>query len=90
MIKIPEYLAIGRPVVSYDLRESRVSAGPAALYAARDDAESFAACIAELLDDPAQREAMGRAGLQRVTDELAWQFSAPVLCAAYERALTRL
>jgi hypothetical protein len=33
MMKIPEYLAMGRPVVSYDLHESRVSAGPAALFA---------------------------------------------------------
>jgi glycosyltransferase involved in cell wall biosynthesis len=89
MIKIPEYLAMGRPVVSYDLGESRVSAGASALYAQGADPRDFARCIAELLDDPARRDEMGREGLRRVGSELAWQLSAPVLCAAYERALTR-
>jgi glycosyltransferase involved in cell wall biosynthesis len=89
MIKIPEYLAMGRPVVSYDLHESRVSAGPAARYAEHDEPESFGRCIDELLDDPRRRNEMGRAGLLRAHRELAWQLSAPVLCAAYERALLR-
>lgn len=89
MIKIPEYLAIGRPVVSYDLRESRVSAGEGALYAAADDAESFGRCVDELLDDAPGREAMGAIGLQRVREQLAWRFSAVALLAAYERALVK-
>ena len=89
MIKIPEYLAMGRPVVSYDLRESRVSAGPAALYAAGSDPVGLGRCIEELLDDPGRRAAMGRNGLLRAQRELAWQLSVPTLHAAYERALVR-
>jgi glycosyltransferase involved in cell wall biosynthesis len=89
MMKIPEYLAMGRPVVSYDLHESRVSAGPAALFAEHARPESLGRCVEVLLDDPVLREQMGRAGLRRARTELSWQFSAPILCAAYERALTR-
>lgn len=87
MMKIPEYLAMGRPVVSYDLSESRVSAGDAAVYASADDAESFGRCVDELLEDPQRRLQMGRAGLRRAREQLGWQWSAPVLEAAYERAL---
>jgi glycosyltransferase involved in cell wall biosynthesis len=89
MIKIPEYLAMGRPVASYDLRESRVSAGTAGLYAETSEPASLGRCIGILLDDPDRREQMGKAGLERVRRELAWQHSAPVLEAAYERAIAR-
>ena len=60
MTKVMEYMTMGRPMVSFDLPETRVSAADAALYA-RDEAE-FARLIARLLDDPAEREPDGRDG----------------------------
>src|SRR6185503_6681110 len=51
MIKIPEYMAMDRPIVSYDLGETRVSAGDAAAYAAPTP-EALGALADELLDDP--------------------------------------
>jgi glycosyltransferase involved in cell wall biosynthesis len=87
MIKIPEYMAMGRAIVSYDLTESRVSAGEAALYAAPGDVDGFAARIDELLADPELRARMGARGRERVERELSWQHSEPLLVAAYERAL---
>jgi glycosyltransferase involved in cell wall biosynthesis len=89
MIKIPEYMAMGRPIVSYDLTESRVSAGDAALYAEPGDVDGFAAQLGVLLDDPDLRARMGRLGRERVEQALAWQHSEPLLLAAYERALQR-
>ncbi len=86
MIKIPEYLAMGRAVVSYDLPEARVSAGDAALYATPGDAEALGRAVATLLDDPARRAEMGEIGLRRVSEQLAWQHSERVLAAAYARA----
>jgi glycosyltransferase involved in cell wall biosynthesis len=88
MIKITEYMAMARPVVSYDLRESRLSAGDAAVYADADEPESFAGCIDELLSDSALRTRMGEAGRRRVENELSWEYSARELRAAYARALT--
>ena len=87
MIKIPEYMAMERAIVSYDLTESRVSAGDAALYAEPGDVAGFAACIDALLDDPELRARMGARGRERVERELSWQHSEPLLLAAYERAL---
>jgi glycosyltransferase involved in cell wall biosynthesis len=87
MNKIIEYMAIGRPIVSYDLVESRVSAADAALYARPNDERSFAGAISELLDDPARRAEMGAVGRRRVETELSWERSEQVLLAAYEHAL---
>jgi glycosyltransferase involved in cell wall biosynthesis len=89
MIKITEYMALGRPIVSYDLLESRVSAGPAARYANGGDVEGFALRIDELLDDPGARATMGRTGVERVTGGLAWEHSERELERAYGRLLSR-
>jgi glycosyltransferase involved in cell wall biosynthesis len=88
MIKIAEYMALGRPVVCFDLTESRVTAREAALYAEPNDVESFARCIDELLDDPGRREAMGATGRARVQAELSWAHSERELLAAYRKALS--
>jgi glycosyltransferase involved in cell wall biosynthesis len=89
MIKIPEYMALGRAVASYALPESRVSAGDTALYAAPGDPDSLGRCVAELLDDPERREQMGAQARERVERELAWQHSEGPLLAAYARVLSR-
>lgn len=85
MIKIPEYMAMGSAIASYDLGETRVSAGPAAAYAAPSSVD-LGRCIHELLEDPVRRRDMGERGLERAAD-LSWQRSSEVLLAAYERAL---
>jgi glycosyltransferase involved in cell wall biosynthesis len=87
MNKIVEYMALARPIVSYDLAEARVSAGDAALYAVANDIEDFARCVDALLESPDLRERMGRAGRQRVETDLSWSRSEERLFAAYERAL---
>jgi glycosyltransferase involved in cell wall biosynthesis len=87
MIKISEYMAMSRPIVSYDLQESRFGAADAAVFASADDVEEFAARIDELLDDPARRRTMGEAGRARVEGLLAWEHQERSLLSAYEQAL---
>jgi glycosyltransferase involved in cell wall biosynthesis len=87
MVKISEYMAMSKPVVSYDLMESRSSAGDSAVYAPADDVAAFASLVDELLDDPARREAMGAAGRLRAEQLLAWEHQERSLLGAYERAL---
>lgn len=89
MIKIGEYMALGRPVVAYDLVEARASAGDAAVYASPNDEAAYAARIGELLDDPERRVALSRAGRARVEQSLRWERSEEALLAAYERAIAR-
>ncbi|HEY8777428.1 MAG TPA: glycosyltransferase family 4 protein [Gaiellaceae bacterium] len=88
-IKIAEYMAVECPVVAYDLRESRFTAGGAAVYAEPDDVEGFAALIDGLLDDPERRQAMGRVGRARILSDLSWQRSKLALVAAYDRVSGR-
>jgi glycosyltransferase involved in cell wall biosynthesis len=85
MNKIMEYMFFGLPIVAYDLTEARVSAGAAALFVEPNRERELAEGIAALLDDPERRRRMGAAGRERVRDALAWEHSAPVLLAAYDR-----
>src|SRR5258708_3392732 len=84
MNKIMEYMALGKPIVQFDLTEGRYSAQGASFYARRNDPLDFAAKIVELLDDPVRRAEMGEFGRRRVENELAWNHEAPKLIAAYE------
>ena len=87
--KILEYMALGRPIVQFDLREGRLSAGEASLYAAPNDPVSFADCICTLLDDEELRERMGEMGRQRFERDLAWSHQVPELIVAYARAMSK-
>ena len=87
MIKFSDYMAMSRPIVSYDLMESRAGAADAAVYAAANDKADFARKIDELLDDPPRRARMAAAGRARAEAMLAWEHQERSLLAAYERAL---
>ena len=89
MNKVVEYMAMGRPLVSFDLHEARVTAQDAAVYAFENDEAQFARLIAELLDDPDRREHMGTIGRQRVEQALSWDVSRRNLLDAYEDLLAR-
>lgn len=83
MNKIMEYMALGKPVVQFDLTEGRFSAQEASLYAAKNDPVDMARKIVELLDDPERCARMGEFGRNRVVNELEWEYEAPKLLAAY-------
>ncbi|HEY6595001.1 MAG TPA: glycosyltransferase family 4 protein [Asanoa sp.] len=87
MNKVMEYMAMARPIVSFDLREARVSAGGAAVYAVPNDESEFAKLMAMLLDDPDERRRMGEIGRARVAGPLSWDRSRAALVAAYDAAL---
>jgi glycosyltransferase involved in cell wall biosynthesis len=89
MNKVMEYMALAKPIVQFDLKEGRVSAEEAAVYARPNDAIDFARKIVDLLDDPEKRAVMGEFGRQRVENCLAWHHQAPKLLAAYELLWSR-
>jgi len=90
MIKIMEYMALGKPIVQFDLKEGRFSAQEASLYADNHaQVSDFAAKILWLLDHPEARQGMGQFGRQRVEGELAWEYSVASLLAAYQRAFSK-
>jgi len=88
MIKITEYMALGKPIVQFNLKEGRFTAMEASLYA--DDrlgAKDFAEKIMRLFRDAEARKQMGQFGRKRIEEALSWDYSVPNLLAAYKRAL---
>ncbi len=87
MNKTMEYMAFELPVVAFDLRETRVSAGDAAVYAKPNDVRDYAAAIVELMDDQPRRSHLGRLGRARVEQELAWSHQERAYLDVYRRLL---
>ena len=87
MNKILEYMALGKPIVQFDLTEGRFSAGDASAYARPNDTVDFASKLCELLDDPERRSRMGALGRSRIEAGLAWHHQIPALLQAYETAM---
>jgi glycosyltransferase involved in cell wall biosynthesis len=87
MVKVMEYMAMGRPVVQFPLHEMRRVCGDATAYAADGDAHDLAEKIRELLDDSALRLELGEKGRRLVEDRLSWPTQVPTLLAAVERAV---
>jgi glycosyltransferase involved in cell wall biosynthesis len=88
MIKIMEYMGLGKPIVQFDSKEGRFSAQEASLYAGKDSGVTdFASKILWLLDRPEERKRMGEFGRRRIEEQLAWEYSVPQLLAAYRKAL---
>lgn len=91
MIKIMEYMALGKPIVQFDLKEGRYSAQEASLYSNnKNQVADFAEKILWLLDHPDDRQRMGDFGRARVQRELAWEHSVASLLSAYERAFSKM
>jgi len=91
MIKIMEYMALGKPIVQFDLKEGKISAQEASLYSDNSNrVADFADNILWLVDHPEERQRMGEFGRRRVQTELAWDYSVGNLLAAYERAFSKI
>src|SRR5437899_3296952 len=82
-IKIMEYMASAKPVVAFDLKETRFSARDAAIYVAPNNETEFAEAIAKLIDHPERQNQMGTYGRRRVEDELQWAKVGHNLLTAY-------
>jgi glycosyltransferase involved in cell wall biosynthesis len=85
MAKTVEYLARGVPVVAADLRETRRTAGPAAVYLPHATPEAFAGALDDLLDDPAARARMRREALDRFAGKLSWDRQAEAYLSVWRR-----
>ncbi|HEX3515621.1 MAG TPA: glycosyltransferase family 4 protein [Trebonia sp.] len=85
MNKTMEYMAFELPVVAFDLRETRVSAQDAAVYATPNDVHEYAKALVGLLDDEAACAQLGKLGRARVEDDLAWSHQERAYLGVYQR-----
>src|SRR5881398_3406064 len=86
-IKIMEYMASAKPIVTFDLKETRFSARDAAIYVEPNKETEFAEAIAQLMEQPELQKKMGAYGRRRVEDELQWAKVGKNLLTAYETLL---
>jgi glycosyltransferase involved in cell wall biosynthesis len=85
MNKTMEYMAFELPVVAFDLKETRVSAGGAAVYVEPNDVSKYAKAIVDLMDDEAERAQLGKLGRVRVEEELAWPHQEQAYLGVYRQ-----
>ena len=88
MNKTMEYMAFELPVVAFDLRETRVSAGEAAVYVQPNDEYAYAEAIVALMDDEPRRARLGKLGRARVEQELAWDHQERAYLGVYRRLIS--
>ena len=88
MNKTMEYMAFELPVVAFDLRETRVSAGEAAIYVQPNDEHAYAEAIVALMDDEPRRARLGKLGRLRIEQELAWDHQKRAYLGVYERLVS--
>jgi glycosyltransferase involved in cell wall biosynthesis len=84
MNKTMEYMAYELPVVAFDLRETRVSAGDAAVYVTPNDVHEYAGAIVALMDGEPARARMAKLGRARVEQELAWSHQRRAYLGVYQ------
>jgi len=83
MIKIMEYMALKKPIVQFDLKEGKLSAGKASLYAKKNNIRDFGEKILILVENKDLRKKMGEIGYKRVQYKLDWKYSTPNLLKVY-------
>lgn len=86
-IKIMEYMAAGKPIVAFDLQETRYSAQASALLVEPGNLKAFAAAVEKLIREPSLREKLGTCGRNRIIHELNWENSATALRQIYAQVL---
>jgi len=84
-IKVMEYMAMGKPIISFDLKETRYSAQEAAVFVPPNDIVEFANAIKYLLENPDIRIQKGKYGKIRVNEELMWPIVSKNLLNAYSK-----
>jgi glycosyltransferase involved in cell wall biosynthesis len=86
MNKVMEYMSFAVPVVSFDLRETRVSAADTGVYVDPGaGVDGLAGAIADLLDDEPRRIKLSLAARERAVQHLDWRAQAVRYVEAWSR-----
>lgn len=82
-----EAMACEVPLISSDGGALPEVVGDAGIIVPAGDSAALTEAIAALLENPAERERLGKAGRQHIEDNFCWQLAAERLTAFYQRAL---
>lgn len=81
--KVMEYMAHGLPIISYDLKEAKASAGEAGIFIPDNDSIEFGQAVLKLIDDDSLRSAMKKASEEK-SKQFDWENSGKELVRAYD------
>ena len=84
MLKIMDYMTFSKPIVQFETKEGKVTAGKSAVYIKENDEAKFAEAIIELLSDKIKRNNMGAIGRKRIEEKLNWEIQKKNLVKAYK------
>lgn len=88
MVKILDYMAIGRGCLAFELTETKRLGGDAVRFAPSAGAEGLATALREVLRQPKEALLLGELGRQRIDAlRLNWERSGALLVDAYEALL---
>jgi glycosyltransferase involved in cell wall biosynthesis len=82
-----EAMACGVPVVSTTGGALPEVVGDAGLLIPPADSKALETAILSLLDDPAKRERLGKAGRERVLKQFSWEHTAEETVKVYQEAI---
>lgn len=90
LCKTMDYMALAKPIVSFDLLENKYTANNSAIYAQNNNEFDFARKINLLLDNESLRKKLGLLGIKRLEDnKLYWNDSVINLLEAYKRCFIK-
>jgi glycosyltransferase involved in cell wall biosynthesis len=87
-VKLFEYMASGKPVVSYDFEEVRNIVRNAGLLAQPADLGQFVECLSQLVDDENLRKKLGKKGRKIAEEEYSWENRAKQTIDVYKKVLS--
>ncbi len=88
--KVLEFMAMGLPVVAFDIPVMREYLGDLGLYAPLGDANALADQLAVLVNDPARARALGAKLRARAVEKFSWEFAGREIERVYDRVSARL
>lgn len=87
-IKIMEYMAVGKPIVQYNIGEGMVTAGESSIYIRNNDKIAFGDAIIELLKNKKKRDVMGKIGRKRIEEKFQWAVQEKKLINLYYKVMS--
>jgi glycosyltransferase involved in cell wall biosynthesis len=88
-VKIFEYMAFGVPFACFDLPETTAIGSEAGVFVAPGDVPALARELQRLLVDTGRRTEMGRVGIERIHEELAWEHQAETYLSVIRSLIAR-
>jgi glycosyltransferase involved in cell wall biosynthesis len=85
-IKVMEYMLSGKPVVAFDLDETRFTVAEAGVLVEPNNLIHFAKAIQELIENPSKRRSLGQMARSRILNGLNWDNASKEMMRAYKYA----